>query len=397
MINYVFFQLPRSEVELPYTELFGAPSPVYNDSLAGDCGDEGPSNVLACSSSEMVNNDWEWLQEYEDISFVLENCPRIYEQCININDICCKNDRQSVVVGPTLAELNERRALSPLVNPDMKRLHLVATKHDEEKIEQFTENFTSRQNRSCLSEINRPIPRKWPNQDTIVSLPQNKSENMPTSLRRMLLYGVNRPGALNSLVKTEKIQNAEPDRGVQEIRDSGLPLSSTDQKQQQKSENMSPDNVQSDSDSERTSDVSDREVSFIEDDEMSSGSEDDDDDDDVDDDEMTPTKSFVDSRKRKRSEAEDMTPDPKKLFEIGRQLERLNRIINGLRPNSQTNPNAKDKTRREKNKLASRFVNIPCSSSELFPQTYLLANNHNLPKWKPHYVSNHYGREITID
>ena len=338
-------------MELPYTELFGSPSPVYNEDLAQEIGavedGGGTGFVFGPSSSDMVNTDWEWIQEYGDISNALENCPGIYERCVDINEICCRTERQ-MLPGPTLAELNERRAMSPLINPDMKRLHLVATKNDSEKLHQFSENGVNRlQGRSCLMEINHTIPRKCHVSEPVVPLSQVKNENIPTTFRRMLVYGVNRPGALNSYVNLEKnkcidklleTRNVPPEEGTSLIA---------------KSEDLEVEEVPREADT--PSEASDREVETLGEDDVSSGS---DEDDDEYDDESTPTKLPRTSRKRKRSEAEDMTPNPKKLHEIGKQLDRLNRIINGLRPMDQSSANAKNRTRREKNKLASRCVDL---------------------------------------
>ena len=339
-------------MELPYTELFGSPSPVYNEDLAQEVEggeDEGTTVcVFGPSSSEMVSTDWEWMQEYEDISNALENCPGIYERCVDINEICCKTERQ-MLTGPTLAELNERRAMSPLINPDMKRLHLVATKtENNEKLQQFIENGTNRlQNRSCLTEINHPIPRNYYVSESAVPLSQVKSENIPTTLRRMLVYGVNRPGALNSYVNLDKNKSSSK---VLETTNVALEESAP---VEAKPGDLLAKPVPKELDA--LSESSDREVETIGEDDMSSGSDEDDDDYDE---EVTPSKLFGKSRKRKRSEAEDMTPSPKKLYEIGKQLDRLNRIINGLRPMDQSSLNAKNKTRREKNKLASRYVSL---------------------------------------
>lgn len=337
-------------MELPFTELFGSPSPIYNEDLAQESGYEDDSNsvLVGPSSGEMVNTDWEWMQEYGDISNALENCPGIYETCININDICCKTERQ-LLTGPTLAELNERRALSPLINPDMKRLHLVATHNENsDKLHQFNDNHTSRiQNRSCLMEINHPIPRKYHVPESVGSLSQVNRENMPNGLHRKLIYEINRPTALNSVIGVDR--SKEADKIVETVETKETTCLETEKANDVKI------NVSAQSDVDSDSEMSDKEMKNIDDDEVSSGSEEEEEDDEYDD-EATPTKLFGVSRKRKRSEAEDMTPNPEKLNEIGKQLDRLNRVINGLRPMDQSTINAKNKTRREKNKLASRFV-----------------------------------------
>ena len=351
-------------MELPCTELLGSSSPIYDETLTECCGDEGNLNVLGSASdvNENASDDWEWMQEYGDISVVLENCPGLYEKCININDICCKHDRQSVP-GPTLAELNERRALSPLIHPDMKRLHRMATETCEDKIEQFSEN--TRQSRPCLMELNRPIPGRFIglSENGTGYLPQSKaSENR--SLRTMLFYGLNRPGALNSLIlKREhnlKVMGSVASESNNEMRSEETPM-----KQEPLCEDES---VQSEAESSPVSDLSEPEdTSLADEDCMSSGSEDNDDD-------STPTKRMPGTYKRKRSEAEDWTPDPKKLLGIGKQLERLNRIINSLRPVGPVSVSSKNRTRREKNKLASRLV-ISCVFNRLSDENVVVVSD----------------------
>lgn len=49
-----------------------------------------------------------------------------------------------------------------------------------------------------------------------------------------------------------------------------------------------------------------------------------------------------------------MTPNPRKLNVIGRELDKLSRIINEMTPVSELPFNVRPKTRKEKNKLASR-------------------------------------------
>eukprot|EP00794_Sanderia_malayensis_P005245 gene5245-5909_t len=348
--GYMRFQV---DVELPYTELLGSQSPVYNESLADCCGGgevtEDVNGLGSSSTTNSVTSDWEWMQEYGDIS-VLENCPGLYERCININDICCRNDRY-IFAGPTLAELNERRALSPLINPDMKRLHLVATENGEDKLQLFSDNyFASRQSRPCLTELNRPIPRKVTSEDHFASITSSKLfDKQSTSLRKMLLYGVNRPGALNSGFC--KVETDNDSKETVNCKPEIVNLRAVN-KSPVKEENMSAedDDIHSDSeDSEMLSNASDKD-----DDEYFSS---DDDNIDYHDDEATPVKKLP-GKKRKRSEADDWTPDPKKLLEIGRQLDRLNKIINGLRPVGHLSTTVKNKTRREKNKLASRACRL---------------------------------------
>lgn len=60
------------------------------------------------------------------------------------------------------------------------------------------------------------------------------------------------------------------------------------------------------------------------------------------------------SGKARKGDGNDLTPNPRKLNAIGRELEKLSRIINEMTPVSELPFNIRPKTRKEKNKLASR-------------------------------------------
>lgn len=53
-----------------------------------------------------------------------------------------------------------------------------------------------------------------------------------------------------------------------------------------------------------------------------------------------------------------MTPNPTKLYHIGQELRELNKVINDLTPVSDLPFNARSKSRKEKNKLASRACRL---------------------------------------
>jgi len=53
-----------------------------------------------------------------------------------------------------------------------------------------------------------------------------------------------------------------------------------------------------------------------------------------------------------------LTPNAKKLQVIGTELEKLNRIINDITPVAELPFNVRPKTRKEKNKLASRLAQL---------------------------------------
>lgn len=62
--------------------------------------------------------------------------------------------------------------------------------------------------------------------------------------------------------------------------------------------------------------------------------------------------------KARRGDGNDLTPNPRKLLMIGLELKKLSKIINDLTPVSDVPVNARNKTRKEKNKLASRACRL---------------------------------------
>jgi hypothetical protein len=62
--------------------------------------------------------------------------------------------------------------------------------------------------------------------------------------------------------------------------------------------------------------------------------------------------------KARRGDGNDLTPNPRKLLMIGLELKKLSKIINDLTPVSDVPVTARNKTRKEKNKLASRACRL---------------------------------------
>ncbi|KAJ4439236.1 hypothetical protein ANN_07356 [Periplaneta americana] len=65
------------------------------------------------------------------------------------------------------------------------------------------------------------------------------------------------------------------------------------------------------------------------------------------------------SGKARKGDGNDLTPNPRKLCNIGKELDKLGRIINDMTPVSELPFNIRPKTRKEKNKLASRSCLVP--------------------------------------
>ena len=64
------------------------------------------------------------------------------------------------------------------------------------------------------------------------------------------------------------------------------------------------------------------------------------------------------SGKARRGDGNDLTANPKKLAAIGKELDQLSKIINDLTPVSEQPFGARCKSRKEKNKLASRACRL---------------------------------------
>ncbi|XP_061859041.1 CREB3 regulatory factor isoform X4 [Colius striatus] len=60
------------------------------------------------------------------------------------------------------------------------------------------------------------------------------------------------------------------------------------------------------------------------------------------------------AKKSRRTDVEDLTPNPRKLLQIGNELRKLNKVISDLTPVSELPLTARPRSRKEKNKLASR-------------------------------------------
>ncbi|XP_060526319.1 protein CREBRF homolog isoform X2 [Cylas formicarius] len=64
------------------------------------------------------------------------------------------------------------------------------------------------------------------------------------------------------------------------------------------------------------------------------------------------------SGKARKGDGNDLTPNPRKLYNIGKELDKLGRIINDMTPVSELPFNVRPNSRKEKNKLASRACRL---------------------------------------
>ncbi|XP_032707721.1 CREB3 regulatory factor isoform X3 [Lontra canadensis] len=101
---------------------------------------------------------------------------------------------------------------------------------------------------------------------------------------------------------------------------------------------------------------SEHELSENEEEEEEEEDYEDDKDDDISDTFSEPGKYAV--KKSRRTDVEDLTPNPKKLLQIGNELRKLNKVISDLTPVSELPLTARPRSRKEKNKLASRACRL---------------------------------------
>lgn len=62
--------------------------------------------------------------------------------------------------------------------------------------------------------------------------------------------------------------------------------------------------------------------------------------------------------KARKGDGNEVSPNPRKLFQIGKQLYKLNRQINGFQVSNDLPASIRNKSRKEKNKLASRACRL---------------------------------------
>lgn len=68
--------------------------------------------------------------------------------------------------------------------------------------------------------------------------------------------------------------------------------------------------------------------------------------------------NLICSGKARKGDGNDLTPNPRKLYLIGKELDNLGKVINDMIPVSELPFNVRPKTRKEKNKLASRACRL---------------------------------------
>lgn len=288
--------------------------------------------------------------------------------------------------GPTLAELNGERSRSPLINPEMERLHRVATRTDEQTTSSAVTKSVSPPQRLFEPKVSVEVFRPQVNRtcENVKGGKENNAIEFGERFGRVVVKEeksakehpvcstasteiVPRPisdSRFGKIVpeRIEKTQlNFSEERKLDGQQSCSIPnLVSPEMKLRLLSSccphaDIRGQDQESDEAGEAYNGKMKIEPEESEDEEMDSYEEDFEEDNDNEEHEEF---IYSKSRKGRRGDCDDLEPNPRRLLDIGRELERLNRIIGDLKPIHQLPVNARNKSRKEKNKLASRFVKL---------------------------------------
>jgi hypothetical protein len=299
------------------------------------------------------------------------------------SDTICPREFDGYKSGPTLAELNDTRSRSPLINPEMKRLHQAAILTEEPMCESASktqscsvleQQLRTQQTASVYHERHLP---SYGNCSTAVSTNVTRSESIPIPKKDMKLpqsvclsppspqdrkplFGDRKPFEQFYQTHSAPQQYITPEFGSSypaqrmEISSSSYPaetVSNSQPSSQQEESETSASHEQVANCAASNAYQSENFDESDDDDEIDSEAE------DVEE-EYCPFQKEGKTpirRKGRKSESEDMVPNPAKLLNIGRELDRLNKIISCLKPINEVPQNSRGRSRREKNKLASRY------------------------------------------
>ncbi|XP_078358819.1 uncharacterized protein LOC144643438 isoform X2 [Oculina patagonica] len=280
------------------------------------------------------------------------------------------------LAGPTLAELNDHRSLSPLINPEMERLHRIATRAEDDcspswdctttrKPQPYIAlELTSDKTEKRVVQLKKePVPSNCENSErfeqasTVLKETEKKLPSRPTWT---LTRDITSLHCKNEAEKTVAMDDGKssrmtilPEKNLSHDGINQMPkLVSAEMKTRLYTEGAK---VERDVEAERDSIEADPSSPAVDDE---SADEDMDSDDDFDVENHLHGAGLARNRKGRRGEHDDLSPNPRKLLEISRELDRLNKVIGDLKPIHQLPQNARNKSRKEKNKLASRACRL---------------------------------------
>ena len=287
---------------------------------------------------------------------------------------CCEPSKE---VELTLAELNDERPMSPLINPEMERLHRIATRAERDLASPCAAFTVPRKampyitlelsEQSIKKEDFAPCSGREVKSEGVAnggdsegSSQRSDNNNPPVT------WAVIQPPAENGQITHENYGATQPIKievearsqpcgrsaslaqevgdefhgATKELEDKGFVVAVKKEKDQE----LNREPVSADEQEE---------------------SADEDSDDDFEVDGLSPGSK---NRKGRRGDSDDLSPNPQKLLEISKELERLNKVISDLKPIHQLPVNARTRSRKEKNKLASRYC--PCTLPHVYAVSF---------------------------
>ena len=299
------------------------------------------------------------------------------------SEMICTREFDGYKSGPTLAELNDTRSRSPLINPEMKRLHQVAILTEEPMRESTSktqsrsvlqQQLSTQQTASAYHEQHLP---SYSNCSTAASTNVTRSESIPipkrdTKLSQSVCLSPPSPQDRKPLFQDRKslehfyqTQNIQQQKSAPDVRTSYLAQRrGATTTSSYPGESVSKPSQQEESETSASHEQVANCVASIAYQSENCDESDEEDDDEIDSEAEDAEEEYCPfqkegktpaRRKGRKSESEDMVPNPAKLLNIGRELDRLNKIISGLKPINEVPQHSRGRSRREKNKLASRY------------------------------------------
>lgn len=361
----IILQLPF-DVESSFEDSVGVFSPFEED------GFEGGRTAFMGESNGGGRNGWDNFQALPSSPFGGVGGDFDMELEFFRSDVIedCK------VAGPTLAELNDHRSLSPLINPEMERLHRIATRAEVEcspswdctttrKPQPYIalELTSDKTERRVVQLKQEPVSsnceygERLEQPTTVLKETEKKLPSKPTWT---LTRNITSLHCKNEAEKTVVTDDGKSSR-VMILPEKKLGSDGINQMPKLVSAEMKTRLfVEGKAEREDMNANGEEEQDSIEADPSSPAADDDSADEDMDSDEDFDVENhlhgtgLVRNRKGRRGEHDDLSPNPRKLLEISRELDRLNKVIGDLKPIHQLPQNARNKSRKEKNKLASR-------------------------------------------
>ncbi|XP_032222477.1 uncharacterized protein LOC5521517 isoform X2 [Nematostella vectensis] len=359
---------PVLGVEQPFGEAYS----LY-DSEGYQCNTNTMAEDAVTESSVYEPSYGSWEDDFQSLSPFGADWEM--EQEFFKSDASCFDFESCKTQGPTLAELNDQRSLSPLINPEMERLHRIATRTEPEPScfagkknanhSQTFANENANKNEEgevfveCKKEgeMEKEYPScKFANRESEVKVERTCLASLPvrTATTTTMVQNQDEPKTIElascDLMKRILQENkfdVKSSVPIPKLVTPELKFQSYTDESEKSRGNFTVSRTQGNEENDQ-----EFEPMEIHDD---SGDEDVDSDDDYDDREGDSTAKI---RKGRRSDTDDLSPNPRRLLEIGRELNRLNKVISDLKPIHSLPLNARNKSRKEKNKLASRACRL---------------------------------------